>query len=101
MIGKLIPNLTRTAQALKVYDTFHEGFNQRVVAMSNEQASREFDELCRLELLVGQAFVQDTADRNSPDIANLIQAGPKTAPPGSSQTFVRRMVEIWQQLGVA
>jgi hypothetical protein len=47
---------------------------------------------------VGEAFGQDTAEYNDPEVcAALVRPGPATPPPGQTLSFVRRMVARWQE----
>ncbi len=74
------PDLTRTSAALEAFDASDEHW-------------MDDGPLCRA---VGAAFAADTADRNSPDVADLIRPGPKTPQPGAELSFVRRCVAHWR-----
>ena len=59
-----------------------------------EEALRLFDAGDGLSMEVGKAFALDTADRNPPEVATLIRPGPA---PGEL-SFVRRLVLEWRKL---
>jgi hypothetical protein len=65
-------DLTRTAAAVEAYDCFDESLTPVVMA---EKSARDqlaaLDELEELAKAVGEAFADDTSDRNAQDTARL------------------------------
>lgn len=96
-------DLSRTAEALRVFDEFDARFRKRVLATRNQAALNRLDaEHERLSREVGVAFGRDT-DRaiggpNDPEVcADLIRPGPIVPPLGMEESFVRRMVRLWRE----
>jgi hypothetical protein len=94
-MDKEIPDLSRTKAALEVYDAFDSEFDAEG---SQDDVLAEFAELERFGKAVGRAFGLDTADRNNvDDCERCIRPGNKVPPAGMQLSFVRRMVERWEE----
>jgi hypothetical protein len=75
-LQRMLPDLSRTRRALDAYD-----------ANPTDHNSRE----------VGEAYGTDTMDRNDPAVcAAHLRPGPKIPGPGCELSFVRRMVQKWE-----
>lgn len=92
MSDQYLPDLSRTAQALREYDAAVDSIPKRKWWEDGES------EIERLERAVGRAYGEDTKDRNNPlTCEQCIRPGPKHAPVGGELSFVRRMVAKWEQ----
>lgn len=67
-------SLTRTKAALEAYDELDAQWRAEVARdqPDNAREHRLYELLCAAELAVGEAFAQDTADRNDPRDARRI-----------------------------
>ena len=91
-----LPNLARTAEALKRYDRADQAAKE--TDWRGVPRGRASEIIARLEILaedVGRQFGLDTADRNDPDACTrMVRPCHRNNPGGKS--FVRRMVEQWE-----
>lgn len=86
-----LPDLSRTAEALERYDHL-------VVALEDDSSQKGNGLVMDAAREVGEAFGQDTRDRNDPQVcADLIRPGPRVPAPGAELSFVRRMVQKWRE----
>lgn len=67
-------SLARTKVALEAYDDVHAQWQAELDkdAPDNAQEHRLYELVCAAELVVGEAFALDTADRNDPRDARRI-----------------------------
>ena|SRR5271157_1535205 len=100
-----LPDLARTALAIKKYDAYKTKFCDAVdQASAIDKAMNTVTDLKKmiekLEILaqaVGHAYGLDTADRNDMDTCEgHIRPGPAVPGPGFELSFVRRMVAQWK-----
>lgn len=103
MSNQRIRDLSRTAEALRVFDEFDATFLAKVLATRDQKELAKLDkEHERLAREVGVAFGLDT-DRahggpNDPEVcAGVIRPGPAVPAVGMEESFVRRMVRKWKE----
>jgi hypothetical protein len=97
-----LPDLSRTARAIEERDRrmpiLDEEFDRCVGMADAARCKAVFAQIEALESAVGEAFGEDTKDRNDPKTcAECVRAGPPTPPPGFEISFVRRMVALWKE----
>lgn len=86
-----LPDLSRTVQALAVFDAL----DLTVDGSMNAEVLAQLAAIEVAEGAVGYAFGLDTADRNSlEDCRKLVRPGPAVPSPGAELSYVRRMVAL-------
>ena len=82
-----IPDLTKTAEAMRKYDRKNARFMEInfEVLKGQKEAEAEFERLKEEEKAVAVAFAEDTADRNSHDNAMLVT-------PDGNRGWLRKML---------
>lgn len=101
MSDTTLPDLSRTAEALAVFDAAYERWDnigESIVHGGLDRAdSRLWDEEKALGAWVGECFGLDTADRNSvKTCVECVRPGAPVPPPGCELSFVRRAVAEWK-----
>jgi len=98
-----LPDLSRTAKAIEDRDTMMPVLNKRFdeyTKMADAvRCKAVFQEMEALERAVGEAYGEDTKDRNDPKTcAECVRAGPPIASVGCEISFVREMVAKWRSM---
>lgn len=98
-MSKDLPDLSRTAKAIEERDRMVPLLYDKIDRGSGKYDDKYIEEIEALERAVGEAFGEDTKDRNNPQTcAEVIRAGPPSPSPGSELSFVRRMVAKWRKM---
>jgi len=92
-----LPDLSRTARAIEVLDRLEPILREKVISCPTNKAERIQAEIDALEREVGEAYGEDTKDRNDPRACAELRAGSPVPPPGCELSFVRRMVGLWRE----
>lgn len=95
-----LPSLAKTALAIDAYDAAIDALANTIDSMPYTAIDAVEVEIERLARAVGEAFGEETRDRNNAAFcADVIRPGSRFPPTGEELSFVRRMVNQWREEG--
>lgn len=65
--------LTRTRAALVLYDRTVDAFHEKLTEASTDEAVAMVEAIDQAAVVVGEAFADDTSDRNPADVAKYVR----------------------------